>query len=136
MVILDGLGFPRIITYGVVLMTKNFRVTSRDWDELNDAEKAGFQMEARNAASVILERNSGNNPSYVLAVAKELERQAQERQASVRAKQAKRNPDGTFTGPQSRNEARTYEEELARLKSQYGIKDGERSPGRSLFNDE
>ncbi|MBA4129892.1 MAG: hypothetical protein C0519_00550 [Hyphomicrobium sp.] len=84
-------------------------VSQRQWDSLSDVEQAAYRMEARNAASVITQRNSRNSPDFLIALAREIEAQAQERLQADARKAGKaqdlhtqagsnRNPDGTFRG--------------------------------------
>lgn len=87
-------------------------VSQRQWDGLTEAEQAAYKMEARNAASVIAQRNSRNSPDFLIALAREIEAQAQERLQADARKTGKQaglhnqaqsndrnwNPDGTYRG--------------------------------------
>jgi hypothetical protein len=58
-------------------------ITQRQYDTLDDAEKAAYHMEARNAASVIAQRNANNSPDYLERMAEELRVAAQVRRDDI-----------------------------------------------------
>lgn len=96
-------------------------VIKREWESLDEAEKAALEMEYRNAANNIASKNESNTPEYLYHLAEELRLIAGQRIAAKRKNdpryQQQRNEHGQFVGssqdqtPENRRRPGLFEED-------------------------